>query len=226
MLRVRPGDSLILAGIVTSNDNASSQGLPVGSDKALPLYGKDDKQNRELVIIVKPSIVRFVNESGEGGTRERAALKEKNAKKKEAQGNLPDPADGGENVTKPVDLPKPKPTSQPAINEAPLPEAVQPDPKVSTPPKTKPQPQSILNEPPLSITSQPDPKVSSMTLYSVTDSRKTAAKPVPFKADEFAIQELSVAPVDTVPAVNQSKSFDFSHAFDGLLPSSSGGKQQ
>lgn len=62
VLRVRPGDSLVLAGLVSSNDTGSSQGFPVGGDSAIPLYGDTQRQNRELVIIVKPSIVQFSNE--------------------------------------------------------------------------------------------------------------------------------------------------------------------
>lgn len=59
VLRVRPGDSLVLAGYVTSNNNAKRQGFPVGQDSSIPLYGNESHSNRELVIIVKPSIVLF-----------------------------------------------------------------------------------------------------------------------------------------------------------------------
>lgn len=59
VLRVRPGDSLVLAGYVTSNNNAKRQGFPVGQEASIPLYGNESHSNRELVIIVKPSIVLF-----------------------------------------------------------------------------------------------------------------------------------------------------------------------
>lgn len=59
VLRVRPGDSLVLAGYVTSSDSATAQGLPAGSESAVPMYGDDTHSNRELVIIVRPSIVVF-----------------------------------------------------------------------------------------------------------------------------------------------------------------------
>jgi len=56
---VRPGDSLVLAGLVTSADTNTRQGLPTGDDSSIPLYGDDQYNNHELVIIVKPSIVLF-----------------------------------------------------------------------------------------------------------------------------------------------------------------------
>jgi MSHA biogenesis protein MshL len=59
VLRVRPGDSLVLAGLVTAADTQSSQGLPTGSDSSIPLYGDDQRNNHELVMIVKPSVVLF-----------------------------------------------------------------------------------------------------------------------------------------------------------------------
>ncbi|MDE1901711.1 MAG: hypothetical protein KGI37_08720 [Alphaproteobacteria bacterium] len=58
VLRVRPGDSLLLAGLVASSDTDAGQGLPVG-DATVPMYGDNQRQNRELVIIVRPSIVLF-----------------------------------------------------------------------------------------------------------------------------------------------------------------------
>ncbi|MDE2030017.1 MAG: hypothetical protein KGI97_05560 [Alphaproteobacteria bacterium] len=59
VLRVRPGDSLVLAGLVASNDSNNGQGLPLGSDASLPLYGDQKRENRELVMIVRPSVVLF-----------------------------------------------------------------------------------------------------------------------------------------------------------------------
>ncbi|MDD4617317.1 MAG: hypothetical protein PHW76_09490 [Alphaproteobacteria bacterium] len=74
VLRVRPGDSLVLAGYVTSNDNATTQGLPTGSTTALPLYGDETRSNRELVMIVKPSIVLFSDKEGEPVKKKAAGL--------------------------------------------------------------------------------------------------------------------------------------------------------
>jgi hypothetical protein len=59
IIRVRPGDNLVMAGLVTSADTNSRQGIPLGDDARLPMYGDDQFQNHELVIVVKPSVVLF-----------------------------------------------------------------------------------------------------------------------------------------------------------------------
>lgn len=59
VLRVRPGDSLVLAGLQSSQDTRTRQGLPLFGNDSLPLYGNNHVINSELVIMVKPSIVFF-----------------------------------------------------------------------------------------------------------------------------------------------------------------------
>lgn len=59
VIRVRPGDNLVLAGLVSSKDNNSRQGIPLGSNDRLTTYGDDSVENRELVVVVKPSVVLF-----------------------------------------------------------------------------------------------------------------------------------------------------------------------
>jgi Flp pilus assembly secretin CpaC len=57
-LRVRPGDNLVLAGLVSSRDTNNREGIPL-FDSRLDTYNDDQYQNSELVILVKPSIVLF-----------------------------------------------------------------------------------------------------------------------------------------------------------------------
>lgn len=57
-IKVRPGDNLIMAGLVTSKDDNTRQGIPIG-DGRLPTYGDDQFENHELVVVVKPSVVLF-----------------------------------------------------------------------------------------------------------------------------------------------------------------------
>jgi len=57
-LRVRPGDNLVLAGLVSSRDTNDRDSLPFFG-KAIPTFSHDTLQNSELVILVKPSIVKF-----------------------------------------------------------------------------------------------------------------------------------------------------------------------
>jgi Flp pilus assembly secretin CpaC len=79
VLRVRPGDSLVLAGLVSSADTNNSQGLPTGEDGSVPMYGDLQRNNHELVMIVKPSIVLFSDKSAS-----------EEVKKKDSSKPLPD----------------------------------------------------------------------------------------------------------------------------------------
>ena len=59
IIRVRPGDNLVMAGMVSSSDTNSRQGIPLPGDARIPMYGDDTLLNNELVIMVKPSVVLF-----------------------------------------------------------------------------------------------------------------------------------------------------------------------
>lgn len=59
VIRVRPGDNLVMAGLVTSKDNNTRQGIPFGSETSLPTYGDDSLENHELVVVIKPSVILF-----------------------------------------------------------------------------------------------------------------------------------------------------------------------
>jgi general secretion pathway protein D len=100
VLRVRPGDSLVLAGLVTSNDTATGQGLPLGSDDSVPFYGDNQRQNHELVMVVKPSIVLFADKSPN-----------EEAKKKEMAKPLPDAVVIDKDGSRTLTLPQPKPVA-------------------------------------------------------------------------------------------------------------------
>lgn len=63
VLRVRPGDNLVLAGMTSSRDTLDRDRLPVPFLGKLPLQSEDKIQNRELVILVKPSIVMFADKA-------------------------------------------------------------------------------------------------------------------------------------------------------------------
>ncbi len=61
VLRVRPGDNLVLAGLQTSREDRNREGLPGPdfTDGILPTYGAGTVSNSELVVMVKPSVVFF-----------------------------------------------------------------------------------------------------------------------------------------------------------------------
>lgn len=59
VLRVRPGDNLVLAGLQTSRDDRAREGFPTFVAGDIPLSGSNHMTNSELVILVKPSVVFF-----------------------------------------------------------------------------------------------------------------------------------------------------------------------
>ena len=108
VVRVRPGDNLVMAGLVTSKDSNTRQGIPLGSDTSVATYGDNTLENHELVVVIKPSVVLF---------SDKAAVAE--AKKKQESKPLPEQAvmidkDGSQAVAMPVanEAPaQPQPTS-------------------------------------------------------------------------------------------------------------------
>ncbi|MBY0428131.1 MAG: hypothetical protein K2Q32_02810 [Alphaproteobacteria bacterium] len=61
VLRVRPGDNLVLAGLQTAREDRDREGLP-GPDfvnGVIPTFGDRKINNSELVLMVKPSVVFF-----------------------------------------------------------------------------------------------------------------------------------------------------------------------
>jgi len=60
-LRVRPGDNLVLAGLVTSRDTNNRDKVPLPFGASVTTSTQDDFKNTELVILVKPSIVKFAD---------------------------------------------------------------------------------------------------------------------------------------------------------------------
>ena len=65
-LRIRPGDNLVLAGLVTSKDTNSHEGVPMPFNmQDLSTFKDSQLMNNELVIMVKPSVVLF-SDSGRG----------------------------------------------------------------------------------------------------------------------------------------------------------------
>ena len=61
VLRVRPGDNLVLAGLQTAREDRTREGLPGPDfmDGIIPNYGDRKVSNSELVLMVKPSVVFF-----------------------------------------------------------------------------------------------------------------------------------------------------------------------
>lgn len=78
-LRVRPGDNLVLAGLVSSRDTNDREGIPLPFGGTLPSFSRDQFKNSELVILVKPSVVKFVDAPPEKSKSKAGALAELDA---------------------------------------------------------------------------------------------------------------------------------------------------
>lgn len=63
-IRVRPGDSILIAGLVTENDNFSSRG-PGGMKPILPDSRTSNVENLELVILLRPRVIAFTTDDDE-----------------------------------------------------------------------------------------------------------------------------------------------------------------
>jgi type II secretory pathway component GspD/PulD (secretin) len=58
-IRVRPGDNLVLAGLVTSRDVNDRDGIPLPFGMKATTFSRDQLKNNELVVLLKPSVVVF-----------------------------------------------------------------------------------------------------------------------------------------------------------------------
>jgi len=77
-LRVRPGDNLVLAGLVSSRDTNDRDGMPLPFGGTLPSFSRDQFKNSELVILVKPSVVLFADASEDKKEKPKEKIKEVN----------------------------------------------------------------------------------------------------------------------------------------------------
>jgi len=73
MIRVRPGDNLVMAGLVSSRDDNSHEGVPLPFGGRLPMVDTSKLKNTELVILVKPSVVLFSDTATVAEEKKRAA---------------------------------------------------------------------------------------------------------------------------------------------------------
>jgi len=128
IIRVRPGDNLVMAGMVSSSDTNSRQGIPLPGDARIPMYGDSQLQNTELVIMVKPSVIMF---------SDKVATEE--AKKKELARPLPAAMVIDKDGAKALDLPgrqssvdAPQPLT-PYATAAPPPELMLKEPNAAQP---------------------------------------------------------------------------------------------
>ncbi len=102
VLRVRPGDNLVLAGLKKSNDTRNREGLPTFIAGDIPMSGSNDSITSELVILVRPSVVFFSD-------RESADIKAGQLPKTSTRENP-----NAEQVKAPVAPPAPEPPRPPS----------------------------------------------------------------------------------------------------------------
>lgn len=115
-LRVRPGDNLVLAGLVTSRDNNSRDGIPLPFGGRIPMSSDDQFNNSEMVILVKPSVVLFSDAGAVAEAKQKDKAKDQplppmNAVVIDKDGpktlNMPD--------NQPVSLQQPRAAAAPAV---------------------------------------------------------------------------------------------------------------
>lgn len=64
VLRMRPGDNVVLAGMTSSRDDLARDRFNVPVLDGVPLRSANTAQNRELVVLLKPSLVFFSDDAG------------------------------------------------------------------------------------------------------------------------------------------------------------------
>jgi hypothetical protein len=74
VLRMRPGDNVVLAGMTSSRDDLARDRFNVPVLDGVPLRSDDKTQNRELVVLLKPAIVFFADEEAPDATKAPAAV--------------------------------------------------------------------------------------------------------------------------------------------------------
>ena len=62
VLRVRPGDNLLLAGITSARDDLGRDRMPLPIGGGIPMRNTNVVNNSELVILIKPSVVLFADD--------------------------------------------------------------------------------------------------------------------------------------------------------------------
>lgn len=92
IIRLRPGDTLLLAGLRSTSDDKSLSGLPTGLFGILPFQSSKAVQNREMVIMLRPAIIRFTDQPGTDRVEPVMAPEESNANSPQAGADKPTPA--------------------------------------------------------------------------------------------------------------------------------------
>ena len=64
IIRLRPGDTLLLAGLRSTSDDRTLNGVPTGLFGILPFSSNKSTENREMVIMLRPAIIRFADAEG------------------------------------------------------------------------------------------------------------------------------------------------------------------
>jgi hypothetical protein len=74
-VRIRPGDSVLIAGLVTESDNFATSG-PGVSRPLFPTSRSTNVENTELVVMLKPRVIAYVPEKDQERMKEKLAKKQ------------------------------------------------------------------------------------------------------------------------------------------------------
>ncbi len=67
--RARPGDVILLGGIVSTRDQVDRDGVPSGLGFLFPRLFNDQTQRTELVVVLMPKVIRFVDAASQEAAR-------------------------------------------------------------------------------------------------------------------------------------------------------------
>lgn len=67
--RARPGDVILLGGIVNTRDQIDREGIPTGLGFFFPRLFNDQTQRTELVVVLQPKVIRFVEAASQEAAR-------------------------------------------------------------------------------------------------------------------------------------------------------------
>lgn len=170
-VRIRPGDSLLIAGLVRENDNFSKTGPGLNSP-ILPISRSAQTSNSELVFLVRPRVMVFTSEGMKAPRLTVAPAQVPVGASGELTPHMPTPSDAEPAFPlTPMPAPAPVPVYQepvfaPDPVPAPLPAPV-PAPVTMAPPPVEYAPAddlpSVTITPLADVTGQPDVPASSAT---------------------------------------------------------------
>ncbi len=196
-IRVRPGDSVLIAGLVRENDNFSSRG-PGFMEPILPDSRTAETQNLELVVLLRPRVIVYT------ANDDKRYLDYSDSKNPQRQ-VAPAPIAAIPTPVPPAPAPvyiAPAPIAAPAPEPEPIIVTTPPEPIVVAPPPPAPAP--IMPEP-IIFVEEPAPIIAEPVIETIIEDIMEAPQPVieapqpiVMEAPELIVEENIIMPPETL----------------------------